>query len=299
MDYRTLAARAARTALPVLLVASASAQQGSTVLFGDANPDYLDLPQQRRAVAPITSPFYHEDSFVTSDVRAWFLRHDFPTNVLGGYATAYAVQVRLALTESLQFVAYKDGYLDFNDDAVQDDGIVDLAAGLKWAFLQNWETDTHVAVGVGYELGIGDEEVLQDDDEVRIWTSFNKGFDRLHLGATANYTFGVGSEDDLGDSDRLFLHGHLDYWVNEFFSPVVELNYYDTVSEGDNRPLPVHGADVANLGGGGSEDTLTAGFGCEFRPATAFGLRAAYETPLNSSTDLFGYRWTFSATWSF
>jgi hypothetical protein len=208
--------------------------------------------------------------------------------------------VRLALTERLQFVAYKDGFIDFSSSLTGgESGLVDIGAGVKWAFLQNWETDMHAALGLGYEFGVGDEEVLQGDDEVRAWGSFNKGFGKLHLGTTVNYTAGVGTEDALGDSDRLFVHVHSDYWINEMFSPVVELNYYDTISEGSNAPLPIHGSDVANLGGGADNDVLTGGLGLELRPADAFALRAAYESPLTDNDSLWGYRWTVSATWSF
>lgn len=298
-------ARAARVSAPLLLAglisATASAQHAETVLFGDSNPDGLAVPKERRTVAPITSPFYHEDSFITSDIRAWALRHSFPEPTIGGgWAAGYAVQVRLAMTDNLQFVAYKDGFLDFNSALTGgEDGLVDLAVGLKWAFVQDFEHDMHAALGVGYEFGVGDEEVLQDDDEYRIWASFNKGWDRHHMGLTANYTAGVGSEDPLGDSDRLFVHGHYDYFVNEFWSPVVEVNYYDTLSNGDNAPLPVSGVDVANLGGGEDNDVITLGYGFEVRPADAFALRLAHESPLTDDPDLFGHRFTFSATWSF
>lgn len=234
-------------------------------------------------------------------MRAWWVRHEFPDDLVGGgYASALAVQLRLALTESLQFVAYKDGFIDFNAPLTGGaDGMIDIGAGIKWAFLQNWETDTHAAVGVGYEFGAGDEDVLQGDDEFRLWASFNKGFDRLHLGATANYTTGVGSEDVLGDSDRLFLHFHSDYYVNEWLSPVLEMNYYNTVSNGTNMPLGITGVDVANLGGGEDKDTLTMGLGAEVRASEAIAVRAAYEFPLNDEDDLFGDRWTVSAIWSF
>ncbi|MEM9382704.1 MAG: hypothetical protein AAGB93_22310 [Planctomycetota bacterium] len=298
-------ARAARLSLPLVallsLGATASAQHAKTVLFGESNQAGLDLPEERRAVHPITAPFYHEDSFVTSDLRAWYIRHNFSqTAAGGGRVDGVALQVRLALTDRLQFVAYKDGFLDFTAPVNNNEsGLVDLGAGLKYAFLQNWETDLHAAVGVGYEFGIGDEEVLQGDDEVRFWASLNKGFDRLHLGATANFLLATGNEDALGDSDRLFLHAHADYWVNKFFSPVVELNYYDTVSEGNNRPLPITGVDVANLGGGADNPVLTGGAGFEIRPANAFTIRAAYEGQLNDKPSLFGDRLTLSAGWSF
>lgn len=283
------------------VLTSAYSQAAETVLFGEQDRAGLELPVERQAVHPVTSPYYHEDSFITTDVRAWYLVHSFPGNspIGGGDATVFAVQVRAALTESLQLVAYKDGFADFDSGLIDDSGLMDLGAGLKWAFLQDWETDTHAALGLGYELGIGDEEVLQDDDEVRVWGSFNRGFDRLHLGANVNYLAAVGSEDALGDSDRLSWHMHADYYVNSTFSPVLELNGYHTLSDGDNVAVPFSGADVANLGGGEDEDVITAGLGFEVRSGGLGAFRVAYESPLTDNEDLFGYRWTASVVFGF
>lgn len=286
-------------ALPLSSIAYGQAAE--TVLFGEQDTAGLALPAERRAVHPLTSPYYNEDSFVTTDIRAWYVRHEFPNTIAlaGGSATVYAVQARAALTESIQFVAYKDGFLDLNTGLLDESGLNDVAAGFKWAFLQDWESDTHAAAGVGYELGIGDDDVLQDDDEVRIWGSFNKGFDRLHLGGNVNLTFPVGDEDALGDSDRLSWHLHADYFVNETFSPVLEVNGYSTLSEGDNAPLPFSGVDVANLGGGDGEDVITAGIGAEIRAADIGAFRIAHEQPLTDNEDLFGYRWTVSFIFGF
>lgn len=303
MDTSRILPRGARRAALALSAASAlagisSAQHTETVFFGEASEAGLAVPAERQAVHPLTGPYFHEDSFVTTDVRAWYVRHNFGTS-LPGHASVIALQARAALTESVQLVAYKDGLLDINAGGIDESGLNDVAAGIKWAFLQDWENDTHAAVGVGYEIGIGDEDVLQDDDEVRIWGSFNKGIDRFHFGGTVNFFFPVGSEDALGDSDRMSIHLHGDYYVNEMFSPVVELNGYFTNSDGDNAPLPFSGVDVANLGGGDGEDVITAGYGFEVRPADGIALRAAHESPLTDNEDLFGHRWTLSAIWSF
>lgn len=286
--------------LATLVVIPAAAQQADFVLF-DRGREKIDLPPERRAVHPITSPFYHEDSFVTTDVRAWYMYHDFPASsaIAGGSAKGYAAQVRIALTDRVQFVAYKDGYLEFDSGLVGDDDWNDIAAGVKWKFYEDWDNDLHAAVGVGYEIGIGDDEVLQQDDELRLWGSVNKGFDKLHLGTTVNLTIPTESEDALGDSTRLFWHVHADYYVCEWFSPVAEINGYATIDEGDNTPLPFNGVDVANLGGGKSEDVITLGLGGELRPAENVGVRVAYEFPLTDNDDLFGYRWTLSLVLSF
>ncbi len=289
----------ASSAFSVLAAAGASAQHAQWVAFGDPDPEGLANPASENAVHPLTSPYFHEDSFVTTDIRVWFVHHDFPQSSLigGGDAQVYAVQARVALTESIQFVAYKDGYTVIDSGLVDDEGFNDIAAGLKWAFIQDWDQDFHAAVGVGYQFAFGSPGVLQNDQELRLWASANKGFGPWHFGVTTNFLFATGNEDALGNSDRFSWHLHADYFVNEYFSPVVELNGYHVMDAGNNTPLPFSGVDVANLGGG--DDVITLGLGAEIRPAEAFALRAAYEMPLTKDDDLFGYRWTLSMIFEF
>ena len=279
---------------------NASAQHADFVLFGEASEGGANQAAEDKAVHPITAPFFHEDSFITSDVRAWVIYHDFPKSSLidGGHAKAAALQLRLALTDEIQFVAYKDGYIDFNTGLIDDSGFFDIGGGIKFNLLHDWETNLHASVGIGYEARTGESEVLQNDDEWRFWGSVNKGLDRLHLGATVNLFLVDDKDGGLGNSDRLSWHLHADYYVNEWFSPVVELNGYHVLDEG-NPALPFQGVDVANVGGGEDEEVVTVGLGAEFRVLDNLGLRFAYESPLTSNEDLFGYRWTFSATYAF
>ncbi len=279
----------------------ATAQHANFVLFGAPSAEALEVPDYRRAVAPLTSPFYADDAFITSDVRGVWMHHSFPEpRVGGGSVTAYALQLRVALTRSLQLVASKLGALDFDSPLADgESGSTDVAVGLKWAFLQDWDSDTHASVGLGYQVGVGDEEVLQGSDEVRLWGALNKNAGRFHFGMTANYLVAVGEEDALGDSDRLFVHLHSDYWFDQFYSAVFELNYYDTVRGNSGSPYSYTGVDLANLGGGSSNDACTFGYGFELRPANAFALRSAHESTLAGSDTVFGHRWTLSAQWSF
>ena len=278
----------------------ADAQHTSTILFGDPNPAGLAAPNEHKFVHPLTAPYYHEDSFITTDIRAWFVYHDFPqaSPIGGGDAQVAAVQLRLALTDSLQLVAYKDGYVNIDSGILDESGWNDLAAGLKWNFLQDWDNQFHMAVGFGYEARTGNGRVLQNNDEWRFWLSANKGFDRLHLGGTFNLLLADDKDSGMGGSDRIIWNLHADYRLTDQFSPVIEINGYHTLDEG-YAPLPFSGVDVTNLGGGKGEDVITIGLGGEWRFSESIAARAAYETPLTDADDLFGYRWTFSVVFSF
>lgn len=251
-------------------------------------------------VHPITGPYWNEDSFVGNDLRPVYAFHHFPGEIFGGgHAVVYAAQLRLQITKRLQLVAYKDGYMDIDLKGYADRGWNDLAAGLKYAFYQNDDIQLHSAVGLGYEFASGDDNVLQDDDEIRFWWSINKGFGKLHLGATVNYFLATDNGDDaFGDSNHLSWHFHADYQVCKWFSPVVEVNGYHVLDEGD-VVTPFSGTDVLNLGGNKSENTITGALGAEIRPCRNFAVRGAYERALNDDHDLFGHRWTVSAVIKF
>lgn len=251
-------------------------------------------------VHPVTSPYFHEDSFITTDVRPIFVYHTLPGNFLGGgNASVTALQLRIKLTDSLQFVAYKDGWLDISTPGFGGRGWNDIAAGVKWAFYRNDAAQFQSAVGLGYEFASGDRRALQRDDELRTWLSVNKGFGKLHLGATLNYSWPMGNGGSLlGNSDWLSWHFHADYQLHKYFSPLFEVNGYHTTRNG--APVtPFSGADVADIGGNASQATISAALGAEVRPLKWLAFRAAFEFPLTNSVDVYGHRWTFSSVIKF
>ncbi len=285
-------------AVSLLWGSAAMAQHTNFVLFGQPNAAAHESPAEHRFVHPVTAPFEHEDAFVTTDVRAWYLYHDFPSSgsLAGGSGYGLAAQIRLALTDSIQLVAYKDGYLNLDTGLIDADGLVDVGAGLKWNFYQDWENQLHVSVGAGYEFKLGNGKVLNNDDELRLWVSANKGFDRLHLGLNANVFLADEKTNGLGNSDRFSWHLHADYYLCDWFSPVIEFNGYHSISD-EGQVIPESGADLLNLGGG--DDLVTVGIGGEIRPMKNVAIRAAYEMPVTDKSSLFGYRWTISLVWSF
>jgi hypothetical protein len=62
---------------------------------------------------------------------------------------SWGVQARLAFTETLQLVAYKDGYIDLEGDVVDTEGFNDIGAGLKWQFWRDVESNFYAAAGAG------------------------------------------------------------------------------------------------------------------------------------------------------
>jgi len=212
---------------------TASAQTGGFTLFGKSEVN--SIKDEQRAVAPISDPYFHEDSFVSSDLRAWGIYQKFPKGGLinGGDAKVYALQFRLAITDRLQLVAYKDGYSDLSAGLIDEEGWNDVAAGLKYAVIQDWKNEFHLAIGLGYEFPIGDAKVLQNNGEIRAWASVNKGFGKLHLGATLNVFYATSTDEALGHSDYLSWHLHADYYLCKWFSPVIEVNGYHAYNKHD------------------------------------------------------------------
>lgn len=298
---KTLSRLTAGAALGVALLAgTANAQHAKFVLFGDPSEGGANQAAENKFVHPITDPYFHENSFVTSDVRTWFVYHNFPDDTLidGGDAFLTAVQLRLAITNQLQLVAYKDGFISYDTPLVDEEGWQDVGAGIKWNFLQDWEHNLHAAVGVGYEFAWGDAKVLQNDDEFRIWGSIDKGFGKLHLGGTLNFFIADDHSDDFGNSDRMSWHMHADYRLTDWFSPVLEFNGYHIINEGESV-LPFQGIDVGNFGLGEDNPVVTIGLGFEVRPVEDLGIRVALEMPLTKEEDLYGWRMTASIVFSF
>jgi hypothetical protein len=127
----------------------------------------------------LTAPYYHEDSFITSDLRAWYLNHQLDHYWRRSHRGG--LQVRVALTEQLQLVAYKDGYTRFSGGHLN---------GRTAGMTSRWDSsmpscrtglmNITSAAGIGYEFDWGNSEALQNTDELRLWISENKSFGKLH-----------------------------------------------------------------------------------------------------------------------
>jgi hypothetical protein len=301
------------TVLTVCLGASlpATAQHANFVLFPNAPVLSLDpgaashdnemaQPPEQMFVHPITQPYFSEDAFVTTDLRPTYAYQTVSDHSLlgGGEAQVIAMPLRVAITDQIGLVAYKDGYDIVHTGAVKGDGWNDLAAGLKWSFWQDWQHQTFASVGVGYQFPTGESTVLQNKEEIRAWFAVDQGFDSLHVGGVFNYFFADGHEGPLGATDHFSINIHTDYWINQYISPVIEGNLYQVIRN-RNGVLPIQGADFTNLGDGKSDTIATVGVGLEVRPLSNIAIRAAWEKNVTHPSDLIDSRVTVSAIISF
>ncbi|MCC6675965.1 MAG: hypothetical protein IT436_02360 [Phycisphaerales bacterium] len=245
---------------------------------------------------PVGNPLYFETPFNNSELRFLYLHHDFPDDSVlqGGDVNVYAMQARLALTERLGFIATKDGISHMDADALpEDSGWNDLAAGLKYVFYVDRDTDLVATAGARYMFDSGDDGVLQSGvQELSPFLSVAKGFDRLHF--IGDITDRIPFDGDDGNNVLQWdIHG--DYEVLPGFAPMLELHGLHYLNDGERTPLPVGGADYANLGStdvdGSTVIWLGVGARVKLNPHTSIG--ATFEYPLtNRDADIFADRFT-------
>lgn len=295
MSPRRLIQAPTAAACLALLASSASAQHAGFVLFGNPDAAYANQPKEQTFVMPATSPYFNESSFITTDARLWYAYQQFDDNTPlgGGHGQVAAAQFRLAITDRLQLVAYKDGYMWLDSDNLSESGWNDVGAGLKWNFYRDVPGQLHMALGAGYQFPWGDGNVLQNDAEVRMWFSIDKGFDKFHLGGVINALFTPTSDHTYGNSNRLYWDIHMDYYLCEYFSPIIEFNGCNSLQD-RYASLPFQGGDLGNFGLGVSDPVVTVGFGGEVRPCSRFAIRTMWETQIDHQDDLFNWRLTCS-----
>lgn len=252
---------------------------------------------------PVGNPLYFESPLIQTQARFLFLHHEFSdgSQVQGGDLNVYALQVRVALTDSIAFIATKDGISDLDAGILpQDSGWNDLAVGLKWAFVADREADFVSTVGFRWMFDNGDDGVLQSGvNEISPFISMAKGFDKLHLMANVTGRFPTDSDDG---NTVLQWDVHLDYEILPGVAPILELHGLHYLSDGERFGLSVGGLDYTNLGSNDVSGSTVVWFGAgarlKFTPHATLG--ATYEYALtNINADIMEQRVTvdFELTW--
>lgn len=254
-----------------------------------------------RYVPPLTNPVFNETPYITTEARAIYLYNRLPEDFVtgGGYINLAALQLRIALTERLGFIATEDGYADAHFDKVlhDEDGFSNIALGFKYAILSDPKSESLLTTGLRYEIPINDLETggieLQGD---------GKGF--LNPFITGATTFGdLGLQASLGanialdgDADTSIIHYslHTDYELLPSFFPLVELNGFTPIHHGKRLTGPLRKLDGVDLLNFGSEDrhtTITVGGGFRYQFTKSMQIGVGAETPITDNRNsILSYR---------
>jgi hypothetical protein len=237
-------------------------------------------------ISPMTNPLFFEDPRQVTEARAIFVDHKLPyfaaINTPGGRLQAYAVQIRVRLTERLSLIASKDGYV-VSQSPLLDDGWADLSAGLKYSLYRNAAAGRLLSVGGRFEMPTGMARTLQGNGD-GIFDFFLTGGTRL--GNSAHFLSGSGfiiPTDSSANNQMFYWSNHLDKRIaSSRVYAFTELNWYYYMKNGKSFPLPVAGGDFFNLGSPGiaGESIVTNAYGLKFKPNRNLETGVAWEFPM-------------------
>jgi len=233
-------------------------------------------------ISPVSHPVTFEDPRHSTELRPIFAYHEVDDSFVtqGGNAQVYALQARLKLTDDLSFIATKDGLVSLKPKAVvpDDEGIADVAAGLKYSVLR---TDTSIlTTGLRYEIPLGKEEIFQGQGDGALNPFVSAGTTCGDI----NLMAGTGLRVALDDTDSSFwdLDMHADMKLGSFY-PLVELNLIHPYQSGDRLPIADEGEDFFNFGAtnAAGKNIITMAAGARYRISDSIDIGAAYQFPLD------------------
>lgn len=251
-------------------------------------------------VGPISNPIFSKDPRTLTEVRGLFIQNWIPSGhpvFPNGNYQVYAVQARVALTERLSLIADKDGYGVINpENGDQQDGWLNVAAGLKYLLIRDVENQFLVSVGAQYELQSGEAQVFQSqgDGQLAVFGTVGKEFmGNAHFLGTIGHSFPI---DRVYNTGFLYTDLHLDYGLWGWFYPLVELNWFHYTS-GGNWGIPHavgEGDGHINFGTSGmnGDNLVTVAVGAKAKLNRHVDVGIAWETPISNREDLIQNRIT-------
>lgn len=276
-------------------------------LCGLASPGPARAGTLTDMISPVSVPTVNEDPRVTTELRPMYLYTSIPKSFVtgGGEYSVVAVQLRLALTDRIGFIATKDGYIFLRPQneipgvVENEDGFANLAFGFKGTV---WKDDASAAiatVGLRYEAPSGNRDVLQGqllhegDGLLNPFLSAAKGFGDFHASIYTGPRVAISGDTTFWDSSL-----HLDYRIDRFY-PLVEFNWIHAIDGGKRLPLDEEGFDLVNLGASeaDNEGVVTIAFGTRVRLMDRLDLGVTGEYPITSREDIISWRITTDLIW--
>jgi hypothetical protein len=265
-------------------------------------------------ISPVTNPFLFEDPRSLTELRPVFIYQSIPKkNWLfgGGNIEDFALQGRLALTDRWSLVVNKLGFIAIQPDSklfVPDrTGFSEIDIGPKYTFLRNDCSKTLGAVGLTFQIPVGNSNVFQDTGTLSLvpYLSMAQQFGNSSYGSfDAMGTVGYAFSTDNKRSEYLFTSLHLDYNIanaNKYY-PFVELNWFHYTEGGKTRSLGFEGADLINFGSahvGGDDNNLSIAVGARYKFSECLQTGIAAEFPLLGRRDLMDFRLTVDLIWRY
>lgn len=261
-------------------------------------------------VPAVSNPLFNETPYITTELRALYLRHNLPQRVetglgvlpLGGTIDLWAAEFRIALTDRLGFIATKDGFvdIDFNNTLKDTNGFANLAAGLKYALIVDPATNGIVTVGLKYEAPSGSIQTGVPNSTIAVRLQ-GDGDGFMNPFITAARRFGdLGVQASVGvnqaldtayNSSMIHFAGHVDYEILPGLFPSFEMNGWSVYDSGNRLPFNFEGVDVVNFGSTGSGTVVTAAFGGRYQFNDNIQVGFAYERPITNREDIFDDRY--------
>ncbi len=254
-------------------------------------------------VPPLSNPLFNETPYITTEARPIYFYQAIPDGFLtgGGEIRVTALELRLALSERFGLIASKDGYadVDFRRTLPDETGFANISIGGKYALISDPVERMIVTVGAEYEVPIGNLRTggisLQGDGDGFL-DLFVSAARRLgNLGLEGNIGVNLAIDDDH-DTSMLHVSGHADYGIGWFY-PLVEINAFVPVRDGNRTPVDFEGIDLVNFGATDANTVVTAAFGGRFDVNPHLVLGVGYERTIGQHEDLMDYRFYVDAQW--
>ena len=256
-------------------------------------------------VPPLSNPLFNETPYITTEARPIFFYQDIPNQFLtgGGDIRVTALELRVALSDRFGIIASKDGYadIDFKGGLPDESGFANISIGGKYAVISRPEDNYIVTVGAEYEIPIGNLDTAginlqgEGDGFVDLFVSAARRFGRWGLQGNVGVNLAI---DDDHDSSMMHVSGHADYSYGRF-SPLVEVNAFIPVKDGDRLPVDFEGVDLVNFGSTSPETIVTAAVGGRYEVNKHLILGAGYEKTITNREDILDYRVYVDAQWLF
>ena len=258
------------------------------------------LTAHNRYLPPVSNPLFNETPYITTEIRPILLLNKIPDEFVssGGDIRIIAAEIRVALNDKLGIIATKDGYadIDFESALPDETGSANVSLGLKYALYSEPETNSIVSIGFEYEAPVGTLETAgidlqgQGDGFVDLFSSAATTWGRWGLQGNIGYNIALDSDHD---SSMLHVSAHLDYQVNDYFYPLVELNTFSVRKDGDRLPFDFEGIDIVNFGSTDAGTVTTMAIGARFVINDNLLMGFAYEAPISNRKDLMDDRYYF------